>query len=266
MNGDRREETGEAFLEFVDVMRRLRAPDGCPWDRAQTLESLKTYVIEEAYEVLEAIDTGRPEAIREELGDLLLQVLFQAQILSEQGAFDIADVCRGTVKKLISRHPHVFGDEARARTADEVVDRWEGYKRKEGRGVLAGVPNTLPALLMALRVSEKVRSVGFDWPDIQGAIDKLDEEVAELKAAIASGDREAVRSEVGDVLFTVANLARIQSIDPEEALRGMLARFKARFQYIERRLADQGRQVAGTPLSTLDELWEEAKRGGVPEL
>ncbi len=266
MSDDRRVEIGEAFVEFVDVMRRLRAPDGCPWDRAQTLETLKTYVIEEAYEVLEAIDTGRPELLKEELGDLLLQVLFQAQILAEQGSFDIADVCRGTVRKLVSRHPHVFGAEAKAVDADEVLNRWEGYKRKEGRGVLAGVPNTLPALLMALRVSEKVRSVGFDWPDIQGAIDKLDEEVAELKAAIAGGDKAEIRSELGDVLFTVANLARIQSIDPEEALRGMLARFKARFEHIERRLAEQGLQVAGTPLSTLDMLWEEAKRGGVPEL
>ncbi len=263
MTGQRREEIGKAFVEFVEVMRRLRAPDGCPWDRAQTLQSLKTYVIEEAYEVLDAIDSGRPEALKEELGDLLLQVLFQAQILDEQGAFDIADVCRGTVKKLVSRHPHVFGDEAKANDADEVLTRWEGHKRREGRGVLAGVPDNLPALLMALRVSQKVRSVGFDWPDMQGAIDKLDEEVAELKAAIASGDTEAMRSEIGDVLFTVANLARIRSIDPEEALRGMLSRFKARFQYIERRLAEQGQQVAGTPLATLDALWEEAKAGEV---
>jgi MazG family protein len=261
MNDERRDEIGRAFVELVEVMRRLRAPDGCPWDRAQTLQTLKTYLIEEAYEVLDAIDSGKPMELKEELGDLLLQVLFQSQIENEAGAFDIADVCQSTVKKLVSRHPHVFGGEQRANDADEVLQRWEGYKRKEGRGVLAGVPNTLPALLMALRVSQKVRSVGFDWPDVQGAIDKLDEEVAELKAAIASGDVNAIRSEIGDVLFTVANLARIQSIDPEDALRSMLARFKARFQHIERRLAEQGQQVAGTPLETLDALWEEAKRG-----
>jgi len=255
---------GERLLDLVAVMDRLRSPGGCPWDAEQTHHSLVEYLVEEAYETVEAIETSDDSALREELGDLLLQVVFHARIAEEHAEpWSIDDVAAGIIDKLVSRHPHVFGDEARAQDADEVLTRWEGHKRREGRGVLAGVPATLPALLMALRVSQKVRSVGFDWPDMQGAIDKLDEEVAELKAAIASGDAEAVRSEIGDVLFTVANLARIQSIDPEDALRGMLARFKARFQYIERRLAEQGQQVAGTPLATLDALWEEAKAGEV---
>ena len=264
MDSEQRKEMAEAFLAFVDLMARLRAPDGCPWDRTQTLQTLKTYVIEEAYEVVEAIDKGDPETLREELGDLLLQVLFQARIMEEQGAFDIGEVCREAVRKLVARHPHVFGGETRAQDAEEALDRWEKGKRREGKGVLAGVPGNLPALLMALRVGEKVRSVGFDWPDPAGAVAKLDEEVAELKAALASGRQEAVRQEIGDLLFTVVNLARMRSIDPEDALRSMLARFKTRFEYLEARAAEQGLQLPGTPLATLDALWEEAKRMETP--
>ncbi|HOU52710.1 MAG TPA: nucleoside triphosphate pyrophosphohydrolase [Myxococcota bacterium] len=264
MDSERRRERAEAFLAFVDLMERLRAPDGCPWDRAQTLETLKTYVIEEAYEVVEAIDKHDPDDLREELGDLLLQVLFQARIMEERGAFDIAEVCRGAVRKLVARHPHVFGQESRAQDAEEALDRWEKGKRREGKGVLAGVPGNLPALLMALRVGEKVRSVGFDWPEPSGAVAKLDEEVAELKEALASGSQEAVRQEIGDLLFTVVNLARLRSIDPEDALRSMLARFKTRFEYLEARAAEQGLPLPGTPLATLDALWEEAKRMEAP--
>ncbi len=252
---------GDAFEGLVEVMARLRAPGGCPWDRAQTLKSLKTYVIEEAYEVVQAIDEGDPEQLCEELGDLLLQVVFQARVTEDEGGFGVADVCEAVTRKLVRRHAHVFGGDTIAKDADDVVDKWEGHKRREGKGVLAGVPATLPALLMALRMSEKVRSVGFDWPDVSGAIAKLDEEVAELKAAIASGDNARIESELGDVLFTVANLGRIHKIDPEQALLGMLARFRRRFEYIERTLADRGLQVKGQSLQTLDELWEQAKRG-----
>lgn len=259
MDPGRREEMAEAFLAFVDLMARLRAPDGCPWDREQTLETLKTYVIEEAYEVVEAIDLGRPEALREELGDLLLQVLFQARIMEEAGVFDIADVCRAAVAKLVARHPHVFGQESRATDSGDALSRWERGKRREGKGALSGVPRHLPALLMALRVGEKVRAMGFDWPDAAGPVAKLDEEVQELKEALASGDQGAIRREIGDVLFTVVNLARMQSIDPEEALRSMLARFKTRFEHLEARAKAQGLPLPGTPLSTLDTLWEEAK-------
>jgi MazG family protein len=251
---------GTAFEALVEVMRRLRAPDGCPWDREQTLQTLKTYVIEEAYEVIQAIDDGKPAGLKEELGDLLLQVVFQAQLMSEAGEFDAGDVCRSIVDKLVARHPHVFVEGQKARDAADVLSRWEGYKKKEGRGLLAGVPDTLPALLMALRISDKVRNVGFDWPDAQGAVDKLDEEVAELKEAIASGDTVRVEEEMGDVLFTVANLARLHRLNPEESLRRMLGRFRARFSHMEAALKAQGLEVKGTPLQTLDVLWQQAKQ------
>lgn len=250
---------GEAFESLVDVMAKLRAPDGCPWDRDQTLESLKTYVVEEAYEVVQAIDDGRPEELKDELGDLLLQVVFQARILEEQGHGGAADVCEGQANKLIGRHPHVFGNDEKAKDAADVLSRWEGYKKKEGRGLLAGVPASLPALLMAFRVSQKARSVGFDWPDLAGAVAKLDEETSEFKEAIASGSRERIEAELGDVLFTLANLARAFDINPEDALRKMLVRFKRRFEHMEKRLEAEGRQVKGTPMPALDALWEEAK-------
>ena len=258
-NPERADRTGPAFEALVEVMRRLRAPDGCPWDRAQTLQTLKTYVIEEAYEVLEAIDEGQPVSLREELGDLLLQVIFQARVMEEEGRFDIADVCDAAVAKLVARHPHVFGEEAKASSAAEVLSRWEGYKRREGRGLLDGVPGSLPALLMALRISDKVRNVGFDWPDTQGAVDKMDEEVREFKEAVALGDLQRIEEEMGDLLFAVANIARKFRLNPEESLRRMLLRFRKRFQHIERELGAQGKPLDGQSLQTLDALWEEAK-------
>ncbi len=258
-----RTDLGDAFEALVEVMRRLRAPDGCPWDREQTLETLRTYVIEEAYEVVQAIEDRDMAALREELGDLLMQVVFQAGLAEDKGHFDIREVCRAAVRKLIARHPHVFGDE-KARDASEVLQRWEGYKRAEGKGVLDGVPRHLPALLMALRVSEKAARVGFDWPDLSGVVAKLDEEVAELKSALASDDAEAIEEEVGDVLFAVANVARMKGLDPEMALRRMIERFRRRFAHIEAALAREGREVAQTPLPTLDALWEEAKAASDP--
>jgi MazG family protein len=250
---------GEAFASLVEVLRRLRAPDGCPWDREQTLGTLKTYLIEESYEVVQAIDDGDVAELKEELGDVLMQVVFQARILQEEGRGDIAEVCRAAAAKLIRRHPHVFGD-ARVADSREVLRKWEGAKRQEGKGLLSGVPSSLPALLMALRVSDKVDRVGFDWPDPAGVMDKLDSEVRELKDAVASGDRAAIESEIGDVLFTVANVSRKLGIDPEEALRRMIHRFRARFAHVEARLAAEGREVEGTPMPTLDALWEEAKK------
>jgi len=250
---------GESFEQLVEVIRRLRAPDGCPWDREQTLQSLKTYVVEEAYEVVQAVEKGDTEEHREELGDLMMQVVFQARIAEEEGRFSIADVASQQAEKLKSRHPHVFGD-VKVKDSGEVLVRWEAQKLKEGRGVLSGLPASLPALMMALRMSEKVGHVGFDWPDTASVMSKLDEEVAELKVALAEGDMAAVEQELGDVLFTVANVARKAKINPEEALRKMLARFKARFDHIEARLTDEGKSVADTPMPALDVLWEEAKR------
>lgn len=257
-SGDNQTTAGDAFEALVEVMRRLRAADGCPWDRAQTLETLCTYLIEEAYEVVQAIEDKDIEALREELGDLLMQVVFQAGLTEDQGHFDIEDVCRASTKKLIERHPHVFGDRV-ARDAKEVVERWEGYKRAEGKGVLDGVPRHLPALLMALRVSEKASRVGFDWPDISGVLAKLDEEVMELKAALTLADADAIEQEIGDVLFVVANVARLNGVDPEAALRRMIERFRSRFSYIEATLASEGRETSNTTLGTLETLWAEAK-------
>lgn len=250
---------GESFEQLVEVIRHLRAPDGCPWDREQTLQTLKTYVVEEAYEVVQAVEKGIPEEHCEELGDLIMQVVFQARIAEEEGRFSIADVSTRQAEKLKSRHPHVFGAE-KVQNSAEVLVRWEAQKLKEGRGVLSGLPASLPALMMALRMSEKVGHVGFDWPDAKSVVAKLDEEIAELKQAMDGNDPERVEQELGDVLFTLANLARKSHINPEEALRKMLMRFKARFDHIESRLAEEGRSVAETPLPALDVLWEEAKQ------
>lgn len=258
MKSPDRETPGRSFEALVEVMRRLRAPDGCPWDREQTFESLRTYVIEEAYEVVQAIEDGQMASLREELGDLLMQVVFLAGLAEDRGLFDVGDVCRASVEKLVARHPHVFGG-LKARDAAEVLSRWEGYKRAEGKGLLDGVPRHLPALLAALRVSEKASRVGFDWPDLSGVVAKVDEEVAELKEALDSGDLDAIEEEVGDVLFAVANIARLKGLDPETALRRMIERFRERFSHVEAALAREGRDVAGTPLPSLEALWEQAK-------
>lgn len=256
---DRDERIGQAFVDAVGIMRRLRQPDGCPWDREQTLKTLKAYVIEEAYEVIEAVDSGRPELLREELGDLLLQVLFQAQIMDEDGVFDAADVCQALVDKLVARHPHVFGDVENNGSTGDVLKRWEGFKKKAGRGLLDGVPSNLPALLMAMRISDKAGNVGFEWPEPAGALEKLHEEVNELQEAFDSGDDRRLEEELGDVLFAAANLARMKKINPEDALRGCLERFRARFKSMELALAAEGKGVSEAPMKRLDELWELAK-------
>src|SRR5512136_1012855 len=237
--------TSDAVERLLSIMARLRGPDGCPWDREQTLATLRPYVLEETYEVLEAIDSGDPEAHREELGDLLLQIVFQARIAEEQGLFDLAGVADAISDKLVSRHPHVFGD-AEARDADAVLRQWAALKRKEneakggGKSVLEGVPREMPGLARAERLTAKASRIGFDWPDAGGARAKVAEEVAELDEAIAGGDRRAVEDELGDVLFAVANLARKLGIPPEEALRGTLGKFIYRFEYLEAALARRG--------------------------
>lgn len=246
-------------------MRRLLAPGGCPWDREQTLGSLRTYVIEEAYEVVDAIDTGAPGALREELGDLLLQIVFQAELARAQQWFGLDDVVESICDKLVSRHPHVFAD-TEVSSSREVLVNWEKLKaaerekKSDGAGVLDGVPASLPALLRAMRVGEKASRVGFDWPDAAGARDKLDEELGELDRAFAGGDREAMQREMGDVLFTVANLARKAKIDPEAALRDTLNRFTRRMRRVETELRSAGRDFAGMTAAELDELWERAKQ------
>jgi tetrapyrrole methylase family protein/MazG family protein len=252
----------EKFYALCEVIERLRSPDGCPWDRVQTLESVRTYVLEEAHEVVEAIDEGAMEKVKEELGDLLIQVIFLAQLCMDNGAFGIGEVCEGATKKLVSRHPHVFGAR-KAKDAQEVLRRWEEYKRQEGKGLLDGVPKSLPALLMALRVSEKASRVGFDWQDVEGVWAKLTEEIGELREAMDRKDSQMIEAEIGDVLFAVANIARKFGIDPETALRLMLLRFKKRFKHLEEEARRLGKDLSDMPLETLDSLWEEAKRSAL---
>jgi tetrapyrrole methylase family protein / MazG family protein len=254
----------EAIEKLVAIMVRLRGPDGCPWDREQTLRTLRPYLLEETYEVLEAIDAGDPREHCQELGDLLLQIVFQAQLAAEAGQFEFADVAEAISDKLVSRHPHVFGDAA-VQDAEGVMRQWVALKRKEkeatggGRSVLEGVPREMPALARAERLTEKASRIGFDWPEPEGARRKIEEELGELDRAIASGDRPAMEDEVGDLLFSVANLARKISVPPEEALRRTLARFIDRFQFLEDGLERRGvRHGEATP-EQMDELWEEAK-------
>ena len=251
------------FDALVAVMARLRGPGGCPWDREQTPLTLRKYVIEEAYEVVEAIDAGRPEKLAEELGDLLLQVVFHAQLAAEAQAFFINDVTRSIVEKLIRRHPHVFGAVAVSGT-DEVLQNWEQIKRGEPGyedrvGILDGIPPALPALMRALEVSKRVVKVGFEWPTVDGVLDKVEEEIAELRQEIARGDTARAGEELGDLLFTLVNVARQLKIDPEEALRAMTHRFTARFKHIERHAADTGRPVSGLSLEEMEAVWQRAK-------
>ena len=259
------EQDGTTLARLVGVMRRLLAPDGCPWDREQSLETLRKYALEEACEVIDAIDSGDRDALREELGDLLLQVVFQAELLRKEGKYAIDDVVSGIVEKLVSRHPHVFGD-VKADTADEVLTNWEKLKAKEkqGRAILAGVPRSLPALVRAQRIGEKVSRVGFDWQDSKGSMEKVREEIGELEHAIASGDAKEKEEELGDALFALVNLARHLDVDAEGALRRTIDKFTKRFAHVEERVRENHGGWGDTskdklPLETLDRYWEEAK-------
>ena len=245
------------------IMARLRGPDGCPWDREQTLESLGTFVIEEAYEVLEAIASGAPGDLREELGDLLFQIVFQARVAEERGEFDLEGVMRSIGDKIVRRHPHVFGD-GRLSTADQVLAQWEQIKVEERRGapdasLFSGVPACLPALLKALRISTKAGRVGFDWPDAAQLLAKVEEEMAEAREALARQDRAAIEEELGDLLFTIANVARQAGVDPEAALQAANRKFQVRFRYVEERLKGEGLVPAPENRTRMEELWTEAK-------
>lgn len=259
----------DGFPALVQVMARLRDPQtGCPWDREQTPQTLKKYVIEEAYEVVEAIDSGRPDKLREELGDLLLQVVFHAQLAAEKELFDINDVARVIVEKLIRRHPHVFGDVS-VSGSDEVLTNWEQIKRGETgyedrNSILDGIPAGLPALMRASEVSKRVVKVGFEWPTVNEVLDKVDEELAELRAEIAAGETGRMADELGDLLFTLVNVGRQLKIDPEDALRRMTARFAARFRHIEAHAEATGRALNDLPLDEMEAVWQEAKREKSP--
>jgi tetrapyrrole methylase family protein / MazG family protein len=265
----------QAIERLLAIMARLRAPDGCPWDLEQTLETLRPYVLEETYEVLEALDAGDAAAHREELGDLLLQIVFQARLREEAGLFAFADVADAISDKLVSRHPHVFAG-GQVKDAEEVLKQWAALKREEkrrkggGQSALEGVPRELPALARADRLTEKASRVGFDWPDAAGARSKVSEELEELDEAVASGQRDQIERELGDTLFALANLARKLGIAPEEALRGTVGRFIARFTHVEGELARRGVAPGTASLEEMDRLWDEAKsledqaKSGVP--
>ncbi len=249
------------FDRLLEIMARLRAPGGCPWDREQDHRSIRKYVIEEAYEVAEAIDRDDPRELCAELGDLLLQVVFHAQMASEHGAFDAADVCRAICEKMERRHPHVFGETA-VSGAGEVLRNWERIKAEErgpGASAIDGVPRALPSLQRAERVSEKAARVGFDWPDRNAVAAKIDEERAELAAALATGDPAAIEHEVGDLLLAVANLARKSDVEPEAALAAAVDRFERRFRHAEASARHAGDDLARLDADALDRLWQRAK-------
>ena len=251
---------GDAFERLVGLMARLRAPGGCPWDREQSLASLRAYLIEEAYEVIEAIDQQDAPAHREELGDLLLQVVFQAELRREEGQFDAADVAHAIADKLVRRHPHVFGEEAADGVA-QAFRHWEKMKaaEKDNRSVLDGVPRALPALLRAQRTTEKASRVGFDWNDRSGPLDKLTEELGELREAIESGDPGAVEDELGDVLFTVVNLSRFLGVGAEDALNAATDKFTRRFRHVEDTVEARGERMDEMSIDALEALWQRAK-------
>lgn len=257
------EKKASAFDQLLAIMDILRSEGGCPWDREQTRQSLKPYLIEEAYEVFEAIDQGDPEKIKEELGDLLFQVVFHARISRELGEFNMEDILQTILQKMIRRHAHVFGRQ-KASSSQEALARWEAIKRGEGnhsarRSALDGVPLQLPALLQAHRLQEKASLVGFDWADLPPVIEKVEEEWGELRQAYSQGDRSEMERELGDLLFSVVNLARFLKLSAEDALRKANRRFTQRFHYLEQRLKEEGKDWKETSLAEMDALWEEAK-------
>jgi tetrapyrrole methylase family protein/MazG family protein len=257
------------FHDFVEVMARLRGENGCPWDRKQTHQSLKKYILEESYEVLEAIDLQDDDKLCEELGDLMLQVLFHAQLGAEEGRFDIRDVIEGIVTKLIRRHPHVFG-EVEVANAEEVLVNWDKIKvqekeqagKEERISVLGGVPRQLPALMRAHEISKRAARSGFDWDNIDGVMDKLSEEIQELEEAAGTGDKEHLQEELGDILFVLVSVARHHKLDPEEALRHATDKFMRRFHYVEDRISEMGKSFEDFNPQELDALWNEAKKEG----
>lgn len=254
--------TRRSFDELVHLMTTLRGPNGCPWDRKQTLPDLKPYVIEEAYEVVDAIDRNDRDALLEEVGDLLLEAVFIAEITREEKTFDVYDSITAIHDKLVRRHPHVFAD-AKADDAEQVLVNWEKLKseerKAENKSVLSGVPQSLPALLKASRLTEKAARVGFDWRRTEDVFEKLDEEIGELREAVASGDRSKIHDEIGDLLFTIANIARKVDVNAEEALQSTNRKFMRRFESMEKQVHDRGQNLDQLALEEMDRLWDAAK-------
>jgi len=257
---------GEKFQRLVHIMARLRAPEGCPWDREQTFESIKPYTLEETYEVLDAIDRSDWRALADELGDFMLQAVFYAQMAAERELFTIEDALDAINEKLVRRHPHVFGDQS-ASTAGDVKRIWGEVKAAERKekgvendGMLAGVPRSLPALVEAQQVTSRAAGVGFDWENAEQVLAKLHEELAEFDQARRGAAQSEIEDELGDLLFVLVNLARFVKVDPEQALRKTNAKFRRRFGYIERKLAERGKSLADSNIEEMEALWQEAKQ------
>ena len=254
-----------AVERLLEIVARLRAPDGCPWDREQTLDSIKSGMIEEAYEALDAIESGNRSALKEELGDLLLQVVFQSRICEEEGDFSFSEVAEGISEKLVRRHPHVFG-EVKVSGTDEVLQNWDAIKKMEKKGedgvpasVVDGIPKHLPALQKAYQVQKRAARAGFDWEKTEDVLDKLQEEIGELREAIQAGKEAEIREELGDLLFSVVNISRFLGHDPEELLRYNIQKFIRRFQDVEKQVHATGHSFKEFSLAELDEFWDVAK-------
>ena len=270
VSDEQRQPAGPGFARLVEIMARLRAPGGCPWDREQNFDTIKPYLLEEAYEVMDAIDARDWDGLADELGDLLLQAVFFAQMASEEGRFDIADSLLAINSKLVRRHPHVFAD-GDAKTSGEVLRRWDEIKavEKESRGtpppagLLAGVPRSLPALVEAQKIAAKAAGAGFDWENIEQVFDKLREELAEIDAARATGSPAEIEDEIGDLLFVVVNIARFLKVDPEQALRKTNSKFRRRFAHVEKGLAAHGKIPQQASIDEMEALWQAAKHSEV---
>lgn len=261
---------GDRFTRLVEIMARLRAPDGCPWDREQTFDTIKAYTLEETYEVLDAIERRDWRGLCEELGDLLLQAVFYARMAQEEGRFNIADSLDAINEKLVRRHPHVFGD-GDAKTAEQVLKRWDEIKREEKAsrgdkpaGLLDGVPRGQPSLAEAAQISRKAARAGFDWENLAQVMEKLREELQEIEEARERESREAIEGEIGDLLFTIVNVARFLDVDPEQALRRTNLKFRSRFGFVESKLAERGRTLEQSKsehgIEEMESLWRQAKQ------
>ncbi len=255
------EDHGHEFEKLLEITKALR--ERCPWDKKQTMKSLKPYIIEEAYEAVEAIDEEDPEKIKEELGDVLFQVVLQSQIAGEKNLFDIGGVLEAISKKMVSRHPHVFEADTEIKTAEDVVEKWQEHKKREGKlklSILEGIPAGMPALMRAEKVQKRAGREGFDWERAEDVLEKLDEEIKEFKEAVKKENRDEMEEEIGDILFSVANVARFLKVRPEEALRKTTEKFISRFGYMENKAKERGIEFRQLTLKGMDALWDEAKR------